>query len=192
MPMVYYPLTQEYATHMTVVARTTGDPLRLAGAVRAEARRLSGAIPVFGVRSLSAHLEGALGNERLTAMLVGMCGFVALALATIGVYGVVSYAVSRRTQEIGIRIALGAAPGRILRLVLGGGLALTSAGLAVGLAGAMGVTRFTESLLFGVTPHDTWTFTLVTALLLGVAMLATYLPARRAMRVDPVVALRQE
>ena len=141
---------------------------------------------------MSRYLEGSLSSRRFNALLLGLFAGVALLLAVSGLYGVLAYSVSRRTREIGVRLALGARPGDILRLIVAHGMLLTFGGLVIGLAGALMVARLLSGLLFGVGSTDPATFVGVSGLLAGVALLASYLPARRAARVDPIVALRQE
>jgi ABC-type antimicrobial peptide transport system permease subunit len=141
---------------------------------------------------MHAHLDRALSQERLTASLLSGLGLLALALAAIGIYGVMSFSVAQRTREIGIRMALGAQAPDVLAMVLRHAAILLGAGLAIGWAAAALVTRYAASLLYGVSPTDPWTFVAVSAVLAAAAMLACYLPARRAARVDPMVALRYE
>ena len=191
-PMVFYPFTQAPQSAMSLVVRTTGDPMQVAGAVRAAVLSQTPDAAVYQVRSLDAHVAEALGGERLTASLVATCGGLALVLALIGVYGVISYAVGSRIREIGLRVALGAAPSAIVRLVLREGLRVLSSGLVVGLAAAAAAARLLQSMLFGITPLDGVTFSVVIAALAAATTLAASLPARRALGVDPMVALRHE
>jgi ABC-type antimicrobial peptide transport system permease subunit len=136
--------------------------------------------------------EASLGSRRFNVTLIGFFGITALLLATTGVFGVMAYSVSRRTREIGVRVALGAATGDVLRMILGQGLRTIFIGVGIGIAGALALTRTVESLLFGVKPTDPLTFAGVTLLLVAAALLACYIPARRATKVDPMVALRAE
>jgi predicted permease len=177
---------------MTVVVKTTGDPLQLASPVRAEVARLDPNLPVANVRTLSQVVGAAMATSRFTGTLLSLFAAVALALAAIGIYGVMSYVVSRRTHEIGIRMAVGADRWQVLRLVLGRGLALSLAGIALGVASALGVTRLMTTLLYNVAPTDPVTFVAVPLLLCLVALVASYVPALRATRVDPLSALRTE
>ncbi len=147
--------------------------------------------PETRVEPLDATLSRSLAERRFTMLLVGLFAAMALALAAIGVHGVLSYAVAQRTREIGIRMALGGQPGGVVRVVVGQGLALAFGGLMLGLAGAIGLTRALERLLFGVTPTDPMTYLVVAGFLMLVALAASYAPARRAARVDPLVALRE-
>lgn len=148
--------------------------------------------PVATVRTMQDLYDQSLARTSFALVMLGIAGVMALALGIIGIYGAVSYLVSQRTHEIGIRMALGAQPGAILRGVLGQGAKMAAAGIALGLAASLGLTRLMESMLFGVSATDPLTFAAVVAVLLGVALLACWIPARRAMRVDPMVALRHE
>jgi putative ABC transport system permease protein len=191
---LYLPLAQLPRTNGAAVllARTAGDPRQLAGLLRRAIAAEDPALAVFGVEPLTETVSRSIAERRFTMLVLGIFAAVALTLAAIGIYGVLSYTVTQRTAELGIRMALGADPGGLRRLVVGGGLALASTGVAVGLVGAWILSRMLESLLFGVAPTDPAVFATVAALLLAVAALASYLPARRAARVDPMVALRTE
>lgn len=191
-PIVYYPLEQASPASMSLVVRTAGDPMRLSGAVRTSVLAESPGAAVFGIRALEAHVAEALGGERVIASLVATCGGLALLLALVGVYGVLSYAVGARTREIGLRVALGAAPAAIVRLVLGEGLGVLATGLVLGLAGAAIVAKLLQNMLVGVSAFDVSTFLMVAGLLTVATILAASLPARRALSVDPVVSLRHE
>jgi ABC-type antimicrobial peptide transport system permease subunit len=172
--------------------RTAGDPSALMPTVRRVVGDLDSEIPVFGITTQSQTIDHLLFAERLIARLSSLFGLLALLLACIGLYGLLSCEVARRTREIGIRMALGAQHEQVLRLVVRQGIVLAVIGAVIGSALAIGVTRYLSSLLFGVRPTDPITFTAVTLLLLLVALAACYIPARRAMRVDPMVALRHE
>ena len=190
---VYSPLAQSYSPAGTLVVRTAGgDPRALIPALNAEVRALDPALPLFDVKTVEEHMGVSLFPARVAAALLGSFGLLALLLAGVGVYGVVSYAAARRTREIGIRMALGARPRDVLRLVAGGGMLLVALGVALGLAGAFALTRFMEGLLYGVSATDPFTFALVVFVLLAVALLACLVPARRATKVDPMIALRYE
>lgn len=192
MPYVYLPLSQNYATDVNVIVATTGDPMSALPAVRAELAQLDPDLPLFGARTLDQHLGEAVARERTVSRLAAAFGLVALLLAALGIYGVMSYLVTQRTREIGTRIALGAGAGAIMRLVLGRGALLALVGLGLGLAVAVGVTRLMASLLFGVSATDPVIFAGVAVALAAVAMLACYVPARRATKIDPLRALREE
>ena len=190
-PHLYYPALQYYTPAMTLAVRTSEDPRAVLPAVRQVIRELDATMPLPTALTMAEVLRGNLWTARLGAMLLAVFGLLAVTLTTIGVYGVMAYSVTQRTHEIGIRMALGAAHADVLRMVMRHGLKLTVLGVAVGLAAAFGVTRSIASLLY-VSPTDSLTFTAISALLAAVAMLASLLPARRATRVDPLVALRQE
>jgi putative ABC transport system permease protein len=159
-------------------------------AVTGAIRELDAEQPVLDVMTLETLLDDSLAHQRFSMLLLALFAAFALLLAGIGIYSVLSYAVRRRAQEIGIRVALGAQRSDVLWMVLGHGLRLTVAGLVIGTLGALGLTRLLTGLLFGVPPTDPLTFTVVCVLLCAIALLACYLPARRAMRVDPMIAMR--
>jgi putative ABC transport system permease protein len=174
---------------MSIVVRTAGAPLALLPAVREAIRQLDPTLPVADVRTLEDVATNALAQPRFTALLLTVFAALALLLAAIGLYGVISFIAARRTNEIGIRLALGARPGCLVRLVMREGIVLAAAGVGVGLMAAALATRLLEAQLFGVAPLDPLTFIAVPVLLLLVAAVAAYLPARRAAAVNPVVAL---
>jgi putative ABC transport system permease protein len=174
-----------------MIVSTDADPAPLTGAVRRALMDVDRDVAVYRVITLESHLGEAMADSRLTATLVGACGALALLLSLVGVYGVVSYAVGRRAREIGLRVALGARPRDIVRLVLGEGSRILVAGVVSGLLGAALATRLLQSLLFGVSALDTGTFVIVTAALGIAALAAAALPARKALRVDPIAQLRQ-
>jgi predicted permease len=192
LPFIYIPLGQEYQAGMTLMVRTAGEPTALVGSVRNEMRALNKDVPVFSVQTMTERIGGQLAADRMIAVLLSIFGGGALLLAAIGIYGVMGYSVAQRTREIGIRIALGAERRDILRLIVGQGMVLILIGAGVGLALALAATRVVKSLLFGVSATDPLTFTVVVLLLIAVGLLACYLPARRATKVDPLVALRYE
>ena len=189
-PATYFPYPQFAFDGVQLLVRAPGEPAALAGAVRDAVHALDPAIPVEEVRWMTAVHAAALGGARFNTALLAAFALLALVLAAVGIYGVLAYLVAERTAEIGIRMALGAERGRVVRLVLGQGLALVGAGLALGIAGALGATRALRTLLFEVAPHDAATYAAVAALLTLVALLACWIPARRATRIDPMVALR--
>jgi predicted permease len=192
LPFFYTPLAQGVMSSMTLFVRTDGDPLAVLPSVRAELKSLNKNLTLFQINTFSAHLATALFADRMIAVLLSVFGGAALLLAAVGLYGVMSYAVARRTHEIGVRMALGAQTGDIIKLVLWQGMMLLLVGSLVGLAAAFALTRLMSSLLYGVGATDPVTFVGITLLLACVAMLACYLPARRATKVDPMVALRYE
>ncbi|HEX2188842.1 MAG TPA: ABC transporter permease [Longimicrobiaceae bacterium] len=191
-PTLYVAHAQVPLRRMEVVLRTGADPLALAPAVRREVAALDPALPVAGVRTLDALVEESVSARRFYLLLLGVFAAAALALAAVGVFGVMSYSVARRTREIGLRMALGAHAGRMQRMVLREALVLAALGIALGLAGALAATRLLRALLFQVGATDPATFLAVAAVLAAAALLASWLPARRATRVDPMVALRAE
>ena len=192
-PFLFTNLRPQSGSYLTLVARTGGgDSSPVIAALRREVQQLDATLPVYGVKTLTEHMAVPLFPARVAATLLGAFGLLALLLAAIGIFGVMSYAVSQRTRELGIRIALGASATNIFRLVVGQGLTLTAIGLGIGLAVAVAGTRLMSGLLYGVNALDVATFAGVSALLSSVALLACYVPARRAMRVDPLIALRSE
>ena len=190
--MVYRPYSQRFARTLTVVARTSGDPERLALALLAAGREVDRDLWVWEVKTMARHLAIVRLPAQLSAFVLSVFGLLALTLSTIGLYGVVSYAVSRRTREVGIRMALGADEGAVVRLLTFGGLRLVLVGGALGLAAALGLARLLGGLLFGVGAFDLGTFVAGPIVLAVSAGLAAYLPARRASRVDPIAALRAD
>jgi putative ABC transport system permease protein len=190
---MYRPYEQApFASTMTLMVRTEAEPTTLAAAIRNEVWAVDKDVPVARIQPLTQVISESLSKPRSTMLLLAIFAGVALVLGSIGIYGVVAYSVVERTHEIGIRMALGARPSNVLRMVIGQGMSLTLAGVTVGLGGAFAASRALESLLFGVGTTDAATFVGV-ALLLGlVALLACWIPARRATKVDPIVALRYE
>jgi predicted permease len=191
-PVVYESAYQHLLPTMTIHARVSGDPMAFAAVVEKTVHELDADLPVSDVRTLRAQVQFASVNQRIAGTFVGAFGILALVLAAVGIYGVIGYTTRQRTREIGIRMALGAQRVQVLQLVLGQGLRLTFIGLAVGLVLSLALTRFLSSLLFGIAPTDALTFACVAVLLCLVALAASFLPARRATRVDPMVVLRYE
>jgi predicted permease len=196
---IYFPFMQvpdkfvpEAVAGLTLALRTAPDPLSVVSAVRAQVAGPTEDQPMYGVQTMEQIISGSLAERRFTMLLLIVFASTALVLAAVGLYGVMSYAVSRRTHELGVRMALGATRREILRLVVGEGMVLAAIGTAVGSTAALGLTRLMASLLYGVRPADPATLALVSLLLGGIALLACYVPAWRATRVDPMVALRYE
>jgi putative ABC transport system permease protein len=190
-PLTYVPYSS-LPFQVSGVLRTTADQSTARRAILATVGELDPNLPVYDISTMNRALAASVAQQRFFAALLGMFAAIALALAAIGIYGVISYSVSQRTSEIGIRIALGAAPERVLRLVLGGGMSLTAVGLVIGVLGAAGFARGISTLLFGIPPFDPLTYVGVVFGLAAVALLACWVPARRAARVDPVIAMRTE
>jgi putative ABC transport system permease protein len=191
-PAMFLPYLQSPSSGMTVIVRTTGEPLALAAAVREQVRSLDQDVPVTHVQTMQQVFSASVAQARFSMLVVGLFAALALILSAIGIYGVMAYSVSRRTHEIGLRMALGARQGQVLQLVLKQGMGLALAGIAIGLFGSFVLTRLLATLLFGVGAKDPFTFIAVAVLLLVVALVACYLPARRATKVDPLVTLRYE
>jgi len=191
-PLILTPLTQRYQSEVTLQVRTSGEPLAMASAVEQAIHSLNADLPLYGVTTLKEKMQLGSVFERIAVTFAGSFGLLALLLAGVGIYGVVSYTTRQRTHEIGIRIALGAGKGAILRNVLRQGLILTGAGLTIGVLASLMVTRFLRTVLIGVAPTDLFTYATVAIVLCMVAMFACYLPARRAAAVDPAQALRSE
>lgn len=191
-PFMYLALDQFYRPDTTLQVKTSGEPGALTASIRAAMRAMDANLPLFNVTSLENHIGASTFTQRLGGTMLAVFGALALVLAAIGIYGVMSFSVGQRTREIGIRMALGAGRGNILAMVLRQGATLIALGLGIGLAIALAAANAITALLLNVSPRDPLTFAVVPALLAGVALLATYLPARRAARVDPLVALRHE
>jgi putative ABC transport system permease protein len=189
-PLLYVPYAQAPLSALRVVLFTRIPPASLTTPVRTAVREIDRELPVFSARPLEEYLSTSIGPQRFYATLVGIFALVALTLAAIGLYGVIAYAVSQRMHELGVRVALGATGQRVAAMVLRQGLLLTSGGVLLGIVAAILVTRVLQTLLFGVSALDPLTFGLVLLLLLGVAAVASYVPARRAARVDPLIAMR--
>jgi putative ABC transport system permease protein len=191
-PEVYFSYRQYPRNFMSLVVRTAADPSSLSGAIRSQVLAIDRDQPVFDIKTMDERLSKSVAQSRFIMLMLAIFSVLALVLSAVGVYGVMAYTVSQRTHEIGIRIALGAQRSDVLRLVLGQGMILTLAGVAVGLAASLALTRVMRSLLYGVSSTDPLTFIAVAAILVAVALLACYIPARRAMKVDPMEALRYE
>jgi ABC-type antimicrobial peptide transport system permease subunit len=191
-PFVWTPLSQDYTSGGILIVRTNGDPQSLVGTVRSEVQSLDPNLPLYDVKTLDEHMRLPLFPAKVAATVLGGFGVLALILSAIGIYGITSYTVAQRTHEIGIRLALGAQLSDVLKLVLSHGLKLTIAGAAIGLVGAYLLMRAISSVLYGVSATDPLTFAIVSVLLVGVALVACYVPARRATQVDPLNTLRNE
>jgi ABC-type antimicrobial peptide transport system permease subunit len=192
-PFYYRPFAQVYRPSMTLHVRTASDdPYTVLQSIRRALDELDRDIPLSRVRTLAERLDGSLGSQRTAAALVGVYGVLALVLAAIGLYGSMAYAVSRRTREMGVRMALGARAGEVLRHVLAQAARIAIGGTAIGLVAAVPASRYIRSQLYGVKPTDPTTLIGVIAVLVLASLAAAYLPARRATRVDPVIALRSD
>jgi putative ABC transport system permease protein len=195
-PFVYRPLLQSYvgdaSNDGTLIVRTVGDPSVIITTVRHEIQQLNASLPVFDVKTLTEHMRLSLFPPRVGAAIVGGFGLLALALAAIGIYGVMAYAVAQRTHEIGIRMALGARSRDVLKLMVMQGVMLALIGVTIGLAASLALTRLMSNLLFSVSATDSLTFIVIALSLVSVALVACWIPARRAAKVDPIVALRYE
>jgi putative ABC transport system permease protein len=191
-PTMYVPFKQDLFGTMWVLVRSNGEPSLLAGAVRQTVREIDRRLPAYSITPLATVLTESVASRRFSMVLLGVFALLAIVLAAVGLYGVVAYTVSQRTREIGLRMAIGARPGDVVRMVVGGGMKLAVIGVVIGLAAAVGLARLVEKLLFGVTPSDPASYGATALILLAVAALASYVPARRAMRVDPLTALQAE
>jgi ABC-type antimicrobial peptide transport system permease subunit len=196
-PILYRSLDQTIADDpslmgYTLVVHTAGAPATVEEAVRRQIHALDPAMAIYNEETMEQHVRTAYFLPRLAAMLFGTFGFIGLVLASVGLYGVMSYAVTRRTREIGIRMALGAKPGTVERLVLRQGMVLTLIAVALGWPAAWMLAKMASSFLYGIQPHDALTFALVPPFLAVIALVACYIPARRAASIDPMQALRTE
>jgi predicted permease len=191
-PAVYTPLYQDYSGMVTLVARTRSDPQQVLGALRGEVQKLDPSISIYAAKTLKEHMGTSLFPARMAAIALGSFGVLALILAAVGIYGVMSHVVAGRTREIGLRIALGAQLSDVQKLILKQGMVLAAIGSLCGLVIAFGGARMMKSLLYGVSTSDPITFASVALLLLGIALLACWIPARRASRIEPMIALRAE
>jgi putative ABC transport system permease protein len=189
---IYIPLSQDPANSFFLVVHTSSDPLQMLPAIRSEVRQIDKNIPIYNVMTLDQVLDNSAARQRGIMYLMAALAGLALLLALLGIYGLISYSVAQRTHELGVRIALGATPLDLLRMVVKQGVILALAGVVVGVAISVALTRFISDLLFGVNPVDPAIFLAVSLLFVGVAVLASYLPARRAIRIDPILALRHE
>jgi putative ABC transport system permease protein len=191
-PEIYLPFAQSHMNSVTLLMRTSSDPLALARSVRKEVLAIDKNQPVYEVKTLAQRVNDAVAVSRSLMLLFAAFALLALVLAAVGIYGIISYSVTQRTHEIGIRMALGARTANVLRLIMKNGLALVLAGIVIGVGSAIGLTRFLATLLFGIEPTDSVTFIVVSVVFFVIAMIAALIPAIRATRVDPVIALRSE
>jgi len=191
-PAVYFPHPDLAYPFMTLVVRTDGDPAAIAPAIQREIRGLDPNQPVSDVRTMNQVMSEWVARSRFNTLLLGLFAGLATLLSAVGIFGVMNYSVALRTRELGLRLAVGAQPRQVLLLVLKQGLGLTVVGVVLGLAAAFALTRLLSGLLFGVAAVDVTTFASISLLLVIVSLLACYLPARRAMRIDPLSALRYE
>lgn len=189
-PTMYVPFNRDAFSTMWIVARTDGEPGGIAASSRALVRDLDRTLPAYSMSPLADIVSASLAERRFSTSLLGLFALIALLLAAVGLYGVISYSVSQRTQEIGVRLAIGAPRAHLLGMVVGQGMKLVVAGVVVGLAGAFTLARLVSALLFEVSPFHPPSYAGTVMALLAVAALACYVPARRAMRVDPIAALR--
>jgi putative ABC transport system permease protein len=189
---VYVPLRQQPRRGMTILVKSSREPAPLVSAIRAAVASMDKEQPVFGVATLQEVVNASIFTQRVTLIVLALFSGLGLALAAIGTYGVVSYSVEQRTREIGIRVALGARGGDVLRLALAQGARISVTGIAIGSAAALGLTRLMTGLLYSVSAIDPATFSAVAAALALIAMAACCIPARRAMRIDPLAAIRHE
>jgi putative ABC transport system permease protein len=189
-PLLYWSITQYPSINASVAVRTQGDPAAIARAVQEKLRSIDSDVAIRDVTTMRAIVSNSLWRQRFTTFLIGLFAGLAFVLATAGIYAVISYSVSQRTQEMGLRITLGAGPQEIVRLVVGHGLKLCLTGVGAGLIASLAAQRLLANQLFGVSPNDPLTISVVSLLLILVGALASYLPARRALRVDPATALR--
>jgi putative ABC transport system permease protein len=188
----YFPFAQVPQSGMTVIMKGASDPNQLIGAVRAAVKQIDPDQPIYSPRTMDDIRAESVAGERLNLTLLSLFAGIALVLAIVGIYGVMSYSVTQRTHEIGIRMAIGARPRDVFTMILGHGMKLAIIGVVIGLGAAFALTRLMASMLFGVAPTDATTFGGIAALLIGVALLACYLPGRRATKVEPTISLRYE
>jgi predicted lysophospholipase L1 biosynthesis ABC-type transport system permease subunit len=191
-PALYVHVLQQFRSRMTIVVRTSGEPLRYADPVRRAIWTANPDQTITDVTTLEAEVGRSVSRPRLLAWLLAFFGTTGLTLGALGIFGVLAFAVSQRRREIGVRVALGASPGSVLQLILSQGMRLAMAGVVIGVIGAAILTRSMDAVLFGIEPSDPWTFAQVSAVLLSAAAVASWLPARRAVAIDPLVALRND
>jgi predicted permease len=191
-PMMYMHALQNFRARMSIVVRTTGAPLSYANVLRQAVWSVDPNQTITSVTPLQSVLGESVARPRLLAWLLALFGLLGLTLGALGIFGVLAYAVTQRRQEIGVRVALGASPASVLGLIVSRGMLLAGAGVALGLLGALFLTRWMQSVLYDIQPTDTLTFVEVVLVLLGASLLASWLPARRALRIDPVTALRYD
>jgi len=191
-PFLQNPLSKTYERSMTIVARTQSDPGARAASLRAALTSMDKSLPVYALKPMTEYLHDSLSRRRFNLILLSVFSGVALVLAAVGIYGVISYGVTQRTHEMGIRMALGARPRDVLKLVVRQAMVLTLGGVGIGLLSSLALTRLMKSLLFNVGVTDPLTFAVIALLMILIAMLACLIPARRATKVDPLVALRYE
>jgi ABC-type antimicrobial peptide transport system permease subunit len=191
-PFMYYPQAQRWDSQMTIHIRTTGDPSAVIPALRAEVSALDPNLPLADVRTMGRHLGIALLPARLAGTVLAVFGLLGLVLAAVGIYGVMAYSVAQRTREIGIRMAIGSSHGEVVGLLMRQGLILVGAGAAIGLGAALGAAQLIRGVLYGNAALDPVSFIVIPMVLVGIAVLAIWVPARRGAAVDPVRALRSE
>jgi predicted permease len=191
-PLIFLPLDQQFSPFVSLHALTEASPSAILPTVLGRVQTLDENLALTNPTTIQSSMAGGLWAPRMGAALFGIFGLLGMLLASIGIYGVMAYTVAQRTNEIGIRMALGARPGDVLRLVVGQGMRLTVIGIAIGVVGALAITRLMGTLLFNVSPNDPLTFIAVSTILAAVAFLAGWLPAWRAARIDPLLALRQD
>jgi putative ABC transport system permease protein len=191
-PEFYEPYRQAPIADMILTVRTVNDPLRLAPVLRRAVLETDPTQPISGLTPMAQYVSDAVGTPRLSALLLAAFGTTALLLAAVGIYGVISFSVTRRTREIGVRMALGAAAGDVMRTVVGQAIALASVGIAIGIVSALALNRILQRMLYGVTATEPFAYLAVSAVLIAIAALAAYVPARRAARISPSAALRCE
>lgn len=190
-PTMYAPVAQDAFNSLWVMVKTSGNPAALSNSVRQVVRQIDKSLPTYSMTPLADVVSESVAQERFSMLLILLFGLVALFLSAVGLYGVVAYTVSLRTKEIGLRMAIGAMPSDVLRMIIGGGMKLAALGVALGLLAALGLSQLVESMLFSVEPTDPASYAATAALLLVIAAVACYIPARRAMRVDPMVTLQE-